>query len=667
MGSASSITCAVEASPSQPQFQHPVTSQPATVGSTMSSQRQIWPQARRLRRLGRITQRRAPGSTCLFCSLAPAASATEARNPTRSQRALPPRRHQSTVTAATNPRVELDQTLRELQAQAPNLVNLSRLQLALQGLRQAPGKEAIRVAILGLENGGNAGKTAKRVLRALLADPLVDEQPWERELDNYDPTHPLILRIRARDQNEAVLTMEQGHTLNEVTISSPSLDGLNLELLLMDTELPAALAEASSAQAVEETVLAPMVNIPTAKDRFSPIATPVHKTLLIADGLAGAVSLAALPQPLLEARDSILTATNLEGLSKGGFDSTFEVVDVALAEKALELFRRGPQHAIEFERLWSASNISTLAAWLRAGLASDDQATKPIVRQLIASILQDSISSISAQEARTVSRAFAIKNPPEAGDFHKALDAWAQHAHAELQEELDLAFTGRRWRKLGWWKLFWRVDDVAMLTNEILSQRFLPTTEQELIYLAGRIAGPKGEHPAYPQPTPSVVTDYSATTLGSEELAPISTGLPKWPGHVAFTRRYLQNETVPALQALAQKLVMQSLGTSGMATSIAALLYVSSVASTLYSAGAVAALGIVYSLGRMQKKWETARDFWQGEVREEGRKTIKATEESISTVLDGGSVEQDAELASQELQKARELIAKAEDALTRLK
>lgn len=81
----------------------------------------------------------------------------------------------------------------------------------------------------------------------------------------------------------------------------------------------------------------------------------------------------------------------------------------------------------------------------------------------------------------------------------------------------------------------------------------------------------------------------------------------------------------------------------------------------------MAALGIVYSLGRMQKKWETARDFWEGEVREEGRKAIRAAEESAAGVLDG--TQQDKKLAQRlkELEDASEVVAKAEDALARLK
>ena len=211
-----------------------------------------------------------------------------------------------------------------------------------------------------------------------------------------------------------------------------------------------------------------------------------------------------------------------------------------------------------------------------------------------------------------------------------------------------------------------------MLTNEMLTQRFLPTSEQELVYLTGQIKATLQSQPSFSQPASSQDVTAQTKRLGSGEVAPIvfpatANGLPKWPGHIAFTRRYLQNETVPALQALAQKLVLQAIGTSSVTTSLAGLLYVSSFASTLYEAGAVAALGVMYSLARMQKKWETARGFWEGEVREEGRKAVRAAEESVAGALEIKTPVNDALQSSAELQEARDLVAKAEDALERLK
>ncbi|TWU73427.1 hypothetical protein ED733_004210 [Metarhizium rileyi] len=572
------------------------------------------------------------------------------------------------LSTSTNPRFELEDTLLELQKQFPNFVSIFRLQLALQGLRQDAGNEIVRVAVLGVANGPNPGTTARRILRAMLADPLQEEQPWERELENRDETKPLIVRVGPPQKHAVSLEIEKATGLDEMHISSPELDGFNLEFLVMEVAVPHGAPGETSIQRLEDAVLVPTIDIPSANG-VSSMSTPVHQALLVADGLLGAVNIAALP--VSGTNESITAAVQIPGVNKEQLQATFDVVDVSLAEKGINLFRQGPQNAIDYERLWFSSNVPTLLKWLKDGAKPiQDNETKPAVRRLIASMLQDTSSQIQLAEARKLSKALTLKSDdPAVAALNKRLADWAEKAHAELQDELDLAFEGRRWRKLGWWKLFWRVDDVAMLTNEMLSQRFMPTAEQELVYLTGRIAQMGGASPEYTQPKSSLDA-LESRKLGSGERAPplaatSSYSLPKWPGHIAFTRRYLQNETVPALQSLAQRLVMQSLGTSGLATSLAALLYISSCVSTVYEAGAVAALGIVYSLGRLQKKWDAARAFWQGEVREEGRKAVRGAEESVATVLESNDSNGAEETG--ELQETKELVARAEDALARMK
>ncbi|KAH0497985.1 hypothetical protein TgHK011_005266 [Trichoderma gracile] len=589
---------------------------------------------------------------------------------------LKARRWQSTSTTAvrapSTARNELEQALLELEKKIPGLVNLSRLQLALQGLRQLPGHEAIRVAVLGVSNGSSGREAARKVLKALIVDPLVDEQEWERKLDEHDTSKPLIVLV-GPSQGKVARLVTSKNLPDVLEVSSAELNGLNLELLLTEVEVPVNGSGVATVQALEDAVLAPAVDVASADEHGAPLPAPVHQALLVADGLTGAVKIAGLP--ILDSGDAITAAVDLKGFSKEQLGYNFTLIDTSLAEEAVKLFRQGPENAMEYEHRWSTSNVGMLVAWLKAGLkAADDETTKPAVRKLIASILQGAHSAIEAEStshelARELS---ATMSRPELRAMNEMLSEWAQSAHAELQEQLDLAFSGRRWKKLGWWKLFWRVDDVAMLTNEILSQRFLPTSEQELVYLAGQIAQLQGQVGQYSQPVSSRETGSERPTVGLTENEPViptspRSRLPKWPGHIAFTRRYIQNETVPALQSLAQQLVVQSLATSSVTSCLAGLLYISSFSSTIFEAGAVAALGIVYSLGRMQKKWETARDFWEGEVREEGRKAIRAAEESAAGVLDG--TQQDKNLAQRlkELEDASELVAKAEDALARLK
>jgi hypothetical protein len=251
--------------------------------------------------------------------------------------------------------------------------------------------------------------------------------------------------------------------------------------------------------------------------------------------------------------------------------------------------------------------------------------------------------------------------------YKQALSDWAQNAHEELQEQLDVAFSGRRWRKLGWWKLFWRVDDVGMLSSEMLTQRFLPEAQNNIIYLAGRI------NEVITMETKPRVTQHQerlAAPQASEDRnakpSPESVLGERWPTQIPSTRNYLLDESVPALQALAQKLVAQTLGTSALTSSLAGLAYLSSFGA--YEAAAVAALGIVWSLRRMQNKWETARSFWEGEVREEGRKAVRSVEVKMSNVLDGvgETTEQDVRMRA-EFDRARTLLQDARDAFSRLK
>ncbi|ATY63113.1 hypothetical protein A9K55_007791 [Cordyceps militaris] len=597
---------------------------------------------------------------CAICSMSGAGPPRRAttRNSAPMRPSLPDRRHSLSTAPAANVRAELEQALLQLQRQAPRLLNLARLQLALQGLRQAPGEETVRVALLGLAGGSGAGQTAKRLLRAILSDPLQDHHAWETQLDSYDLSKPLVVQVSGGPHlDETSIDVARENPIQRLHISSPDYDALGLEFLLVDVDPSALAAGQASIQHLENAALVPSVATRSADGRVSQTPAPVHHALIVADGLMGAVGLASLP--VSESGGAITAAVDMKGLAGEELHAPFHVIDVAKAEEGVRLFRDGPQNAMLYERLWFASKVPALTAWLKAGLRTEDAATKPAVKQLLASLLQNAQSAIRTEESAIVAKTLASTTPlDDAAGLHAGLAVWARQAHGELRDELDLAFTGRRWRKLGWWKLFWRVDDVGMLTSDILSQRFLPTAERELVYLAGRIAALRGTAPQYPQPV-SELPDSPAVAR------PAAAALPKWPGHIAFTRRYLQDETVPALQALAQRLLVQSLGTSSVAATLAGLLYASSFAAGVYEAGAVAALGVVYSLGRMQKKWESARRFWEGDVREEGRKAVRAVEESVSQALMAQESVSPAQV--EELQQAKELVSRAEDLLSRLK
>ncbi|KAI0533959.1 hypothetical protein GGR58DRAFT_516510 [Xylaria digitata] len=616
-------------------------------------------------------------STCFFCSLSSESNRERAaRHPKKRAPLNNPRRFETTATAttATTPvdikphaRKELKLILLDLRKHAANYVSLPRLQLALNGLRQKPGRESIRIAILGLTDGSTPTNTAKDVLRLLLADPLRDPEGWEREVEQHDITEPMILRIGAENQGgiEPGISLTKEKLLREVHISSATFNGHNLEILLAPTYPSLQKLGKGVIDRLEDTVLVPTVNIPTSNtNTYPPMATPVHKALIVADGIHGAASV--LSMPTLENSGMLKYAVNIPEYKPAEANPLpFTPIDTSTATIGLGLVRKNIANAIEYEHLWFQSNVPELVEWLKADiLATPDNVTKLPVRELIASFLRNTSASIRAEETRLLGLSTTSTNTHRSlVTIKKGLSEWAESAHSELQGQLDAAFSSRRWRKLGWWKLFWRVDDVGMLTSDILAQKFLPQAERSSIFLAGRM------REAGIQISAATHSRSNNTVLNPESIKP-ATQETNWPMNIPHTRSYLQTETVPALQALAQKLVLQTLTTSGLTTALGALVYVGTLTTTLYEAGAVAALGIVWSMRRMQKQWETARNLWEGEVREEGRKALKGVEDAMISALTGGSTrgqERDITDTQNNLKRAKGLVTRAEKILDELK
>lgn len=665
--------------------------------------------------LGRVLtrSRRLPApinspSTCLFCSFSPSRRSPQLSSPNLRPGRKPTtsRRHQSTTTypgpnsspSSSNPRDDLRCALLDLQSHAADHVNLPRLHLALRNLSQPPGHESIRVAFLGTspppqppttaaDASSKPDSTAKRLLHLALADPLKPAQAWEAQLEAHNTgRRPLIVRVGAaaneqdgrrlaegegeKEEGEGRLTPVREHVVAELRVSSPLLNRGDLDVLVAEVGgcALAARQAAGGARAVEDAVLVPTVDVAsTTAGHVAPVGTPVHMAVLVGDGVLGAAEILSLS--ILERGDAITAAVNFGG-RLGEVDLAgcpLVPVNVDAGREGLALFREDVSNAMKFEALWSEANIGRISEWLRANaLASGEGATKAPVRNLIGSLLRNARAAIQEREARDLSAGRKAKvSSGSIAHLDQALSEWAQSAHEELQQQLDVAFAGREWKKLGWWKLFWHADDVGMVTSEMVALRFLPEAEKGITYLAGRIeeAGVverQSGHPLYSGPT---LTQPETGTRTHDGVAPIT--VAKWPTHILFTRNYLQEKTVPALQALAQKLVVQSASLAGLSSALAGLSYLSALGA--YECGAIAALGIVLSFRRFQQRWDAAREYWEGEVREEGRKAIRASEASIAKVLEDASKPQDGGTASlEELRKAEEIIRRAEDALARM-
>jgi hypothetical protein len=416
----------------------------------------------------------------------------------------------------------LKSALIDLQKHSSTYVNISRLGLALRGLEQNTGEETIRVAILGLSDQRLTSKKVRDLVRLLLADPLKEEEEWERILvAAQDAGRPLLLRIGQNAHEEASNYGLSNRLVQEINISSPNLNRSRLEILVLESDI---LAEAVGQVDISGIVLVPTFEIPTSSTgRYTPVTTPVHKALILGDGLLGAASLVNFSGEL----DSqiILPVVDLPAYPKDP-NVPIHITDIGLANSALDLFRKSVDNAMTYERGWFESGLPDILAWLKDGTLDDPgrRMMKNPVRHLIHSVLDDASNRIQAEEARQLSSLLASKIESSVlKSLKEDLSNWSQSAHTELRDQLDIAFRGTRWRKLGWWKLFWRVDDVSMISSDILNQRFLTSAEREIIYLAGKIEQ-AGVFKAFP------VTNETSWAYKSVPTPPSSQSLGSTPG-----------------------------------------------------------------------------------------------------------------------------------------
>ena len=424
--------------------------------------------------------------------------------------------------------------------------------------------------------------------------------------------------------------------------------------------------------------------------RVTLVTYPVHKTIVIGQGIRSSVAYGRYTADTVEgiSPEMVKVAIGLPAPQDEALQDTsdaFIIVDVDTAAKALSKFRESTANSVAYEQGWFRSGMPALTDWLANGVEQSESRVKPAVKNLIASILDDAEANITKEDAQRLEELVASTvSESTRQPILESIKVWAEHGHIELRDQLEGAFAGKNWRKIAWWKLFWRVDDVWMIASEVLERRWLVDAEKECIYLAGHIeqAGLFKEVERYNEnllhkrsenvdqhtfgtypPLPHEIVALEKRKAKLVDDGEVKFPEPKpWPAQIPITRALLLSETVPPLQTLAQKLVLQTLSTTLLTSVLSALLYVS-IPTSLFEAGAVAALGLVFSLKRMQKKWESARGFWKGEIKEEGRKALKDTEDKIRFIVQtAGMPKQDVD-GAEERRVAKEAIRKAREAL----
>lgn len=421
------------------------------------------------------------------------------------------------------------------------------------------------------------------------------------------------------------------------------------------------------------------------------VTYPVHKTLLLGEGLKSLIDYGQFTAGQELPKDFCKLAVSLPNSAFFTKPGEISPVDLEIGEKSLEKIRESIENATIWEEGWFRAGIPDLSAWLLESSATEkDTALKPAITNLIKSVLEDTEKQIDSSELEaTESATTSTVSQTVRAEITKVIDQWSEASHGELRDKLDMAFASKHWRRLKWYKLFWRSDDVAMITSDILERRWLVEAEKGAIFLAGRIEGAgllTDEQlqinslktlPLTPQAETEEKKDqfelqFSDLVRPDVHAADEGASLPPaiqtpWPKAIPFTRHAFATRTIPSLEALAQKLVLQTTSTTAISAGISVFAYISTVSTSLFEAGAVFAFGTVLGLWRMQGKWQDATKFWEGEVREEGRKAVRSTEEGVrACVVEGGRVVID-EVGVEDRKVAREAVNIARRALEDVK
>ncbi len=471
----------------------------------------------------------------------------------------------------------------------------------------------------------------------------------------------------------------------------------NMEILVSSLKVPSKTISSGLTESSEDSLLVPKLQDSSTAD--SSASYPVHKTLVLGVGVDGAIAYG---------RFSSDNARGLDNMVKVAVDLTVPLkekdqraddgsaaIDMEVGAEALAIFRKSIENSLAYERGWYQSGLPALSTWLIEDLEPSEP-MKPVVKTLISSIASDVESNIAKADAAHLRKVNLI---PTEDNVTKSilsqLDSWAEKSHSELRDQLDEAFSTKAWLGLSWWKLFWRVDDIPMITSEILERKWLVTAERSSFYLAGSMnragfpddvqklnfADVPDTTTTTTQPnkttpetitrpdTASSLTETETTTTTPTALnlsTNLRTPLP-WPDHIPTARTSLIADTIPPLQSLAQRLILQTITTTSISSAISILLYFSMPSFSVFEASTVAALGLTFSLRKMQKFWENARASWQSTIREEGRRTLKDSEETVRLIVGRFRRERVRDVGEKEREGAREAVGRVRGALGKLR
>ncbi|ERF75852.1 hypothetical protein EPUS_01218 [Endocarpon pusillum Z07020] len=592
---------------------------------------------------------------------------------------------------------DLHQALNELRKKAPGQVSLSRLQLAIQGLESE--HPTARIALLG----ANVPVTARRLIRLFLADASKPQHDWEARILGEDSLQNQDLIVRfGTPQNEGL--QPASSILPVLFVPAPVLQHQGIEILISSVKVRDA-STGLNGDTLSDVLLSPIIGTPnSAAGRQSLISQPVHRAAIVANGLDELVSVAELLAKTKfqsgSERRLVDIVLNLEGNVQSLTSGTI-TVDAAKAEEGLQVVRTDLAKASEFEKVWTESGMPALSRWLASSSAESSVGLSPLLRDLIASLLEaiNANIAIQAQEARIVARSKAMTTETRLS-LENAINTFSQLGHAELQSGLAAAWSSRNWRKLAFWKLFWRVDDVPLIVTDLVTTAWLPRTERAVYELTGRLkqAGvsmPSDSSTMFSPPQPRAIpmqadvkekasspvneslilastasTESVSTPLLPPSRTVIKTGSVPYRAQslastISTSRQAFIFTAITSLSSSAQQIVLKALTITGVSASLSALSFLSVTNGSIYESATVLALGTAYALRRMQREWEVqCKDLEHG-LMEKGRSVLKQTEEHMRRLVNDASqvVEDEAEVRAR--REAIEAVEKAKLALAK--
>ncbi|KAK4565737.1 hypothetical protein LTR86_003586 [Recurvomyces mirabilis] len=596
---------------------------------------------------------------------------------------------------------DLHQRLLALEAEAGTYISLSRLQLAIRSLES--DTPVTRIALLGL--GINGAQAARKLARVLLSDALGDEQEWETDiLRSGQDGRSLLLRY-----GDVEDTVQQSPLMQTLSLPSPFLRRHNVEILVTIFNTSGAADGVSDAE-IEEALLVPSLVTPNSSaGRVGFVRYPVHRALVVAEGITGAVEYGRLPR-FLDKAELILSALSLPLRSSTGEKSaeqtaTDNVIDIDLATHALGLFRANKAYGAQFSEEWQTSRVSTLSQWISGPPEAEQEPLRPAIRSLMDSVLLT--GSAAVEQAETTQLASNRRSTvPEATRtrLNSLVSHFAADWHRDLQTNLQAALESRTWSRTAWFCLLWRIDDVSVSASDVLRQSWLTEAEQTLAFLSGRIeeaglatsdqlrgAGTatsnavEAANQAEAQVTdlqpqrsqvismPTQDARLDADIMQVEILAQrikAQTGVnamfdPPWPRTINLARQQMLHSDVPQFHRKAQALLLSTISTAGGSTALGAWIWLATNGAGIQYAGALAALGIVWSLRRLQSSWGKEREAFATSLKEAGRTVLADVELHLrKLVKDGGRTEtrvedlRDWQQARAALQSCREAAEK---------